>query len=355
LATDPALAGILATQPVINGKYDCLSHVGGAGSFSIIYKARRTADGAPVALKFSLENPDSYRKSSFHREGRVMGTVLKGEDKFVQLAGPPETLKVELLVASPAPIRISWERDFIPYEWMSGGDVSQFCTPVSDSADLIFKLALFDQMCACVSRAHFKGCYHRDLKPPNFLMDRGVVRLGDMGTARIKSLPPLLPAYSAPVGDLRYAAPEVLAGLDLPDGFIGEADFYSLGAILFELLTSQQLSTFSIGDLSRLYDFMNHLRAVPPASRQVVFEGFVSGVGPKIPNLRALAPDLPRCAFPLLDEILTLLAHFDFRKRARDLTRVRRLLRSCRLVVKHHARYASMLERRRATRRRNGS
>ena len=101
-----------------------------------------------------------------------------------------------------------------------------------------------------MQRIHSEYVVHRDLKPGNWLIfGRNELRLGDFGTARQLSglHPPILPRYRQQGeealfrGDRSYTAPELLFGAEdrLDAFFLG--DFYSLGAILYEMLTQQVL------------------------------------------------------------------------------------------------------------------
>jgi serine/threonine-protein kinase len=114
-------------------------------------------------------------------------------------------------------------------------------------------LTIFVQVCLTVDFAHTRGVSHRDLKPSNVMMgDHGEVYVLDWGIAKVRR-PPVVgvtgdetgpagvasaPATSATfVGTLGYVAPELAAGSR------GNAlsDVFSLGAILFEILTGDPL------------------------------------------------------------------------------------------------------------------
>jgi serine/threonine protein kinase/tetratricopeptide (TPR) repeat protein len=132
-------------------------------------------------------------------------------------------------------------RPFFVMELVSGLPLTRFC----DDAKLGVRdrLELFVPICQAVQHAHQKGIIHRDLKPSNILVTiidgRGVPKIIDFGVAKATSGRltdgTLSTQFGAVVGTLEYMAPEQA-------GFAGEdidtrADIYSLGVILYELLT----------------------------------------------------------------------------------------------------------------------
>src|SRR5262245_15428893 len=84
---------------------------------------------------------------------------------------------------------------------------------------------------------HGAGAVHRDLKPENVLITRDhVVKVMDLGIARVSDLADGLSQSGAFVGSLRYAAPEQLRGGDSVDA---RADLFALGLVLHELVTGR--------------------------------------------------------------------------------------------------------------------
>jgi eukaryotic-like serine/threonine-protein kinase len=132
-------------------------------------------------------------------------------------------------------------RPFFVMELVNGLPLTKFC----DEAKLGIRerLELFVGICQAVQHAHQKGIIHRDLKPSNILVTlidaRPVPKVIDFGVAKAiggKLLDASLSTqFGAVVGTLEYMAPEQAgySGTDVDT----RADIYSLGVILYELLT----------------------------------------------------------------------------------------------------------------------
>jgi serine/threonine-protein kinase len=130
---------------------------------------------------------------------------------------------------------------FFVMELVNGQPLTRFC----DEARLAprERLELFVSICQAVQHAHQKGIIHRDLKPGNILVTRidgkAVPKVIDFGVAKATAgkltNESVSTIFGAVVGTLDYMAPEQA-------GYAGEdidtrADIYSLGVILYELLT----------------------------------------------------------------------------------------------------------------------
>ncbi len=111
------------------------------------------------------------------------------------------------------------------------------------------------QVADALEYAHRQGVIHRDIKPPNLLLDtRGNVWVTDFGLAKVVEGDDLSQSHDL-VGTLRFMAPERFRGVTSPLG-----DVYSLGAALYELLTLQP--AFAQRDQARLVD---QVTREPPA------------------------------------------------------------------------------------------
>lgn len=128
----------------------------------------------------------------------------------------------------------------LPYfvmEYVEGRPIDAYC----DSLKLTIqqRLILFRQVCAAVAYAHRNLVIHRDLKPSNILVPPdGVPKLLDFGIAKV--FQPQVEETSATVAGPRlmtpeYASPEQAQGLAVTT----LSDIYSLGVVLYELLTGR--------------------------------------------------------------------------------------------------------------------
>ena len=139
--------------------------------------------------------------------------------------------------------------DGLPYlvmEYVEGLPIDQYCDLHTLSIDE--RLPLFRQVCSAVQYAHENLVIHRDLKPGNILIAKGgVPRLLDFGIAKLLN-PGLTQVPLATRTGWRpmtpeYASPEQIRGRAITTA----ADVYSLGALLFELLTGHRPYRAAVG------------------------------------------------------------------------------------------------------------
>lgn len=133
------------------------------------------------------------------------------------------------------------------YDLNQSGDVQYLVTEYVDGQDLknyiqkhypinIDKvIAIMVQLIDAVYEAHSNGIIHRDLKPQNVLIDKnGVVKVTDFGIALIETQKAFTQT-NAIVGSIHYISPEQALGKKVTT----QSDVYSLGIILYELLTGK--------------------------------------------------------------------------------------------------------------------
>ena len=138
--------------------------------------------------------------------------------------------------------------DELPYfvmEYIEGTPIHQYCD--ENRLSIRERLQLFQKVCSAVDYAHRNLIIHRDLKPGNILVTRDVTpKLLDFGIAKILN-PELAADTLAPtLTGMRlmtpeYASPEQIRGEKLTPA----SDIYSLGVLLYELLTGKRPYRFS--------------------------------------------------------------------------------------------------------------
>src|ERR1700730_9994010 len=131
--------------------------------------------------------------------------------------------------------------DGLPYfcmEYVKGEPINAYCN--ANALPTTERLKLFRKVCAAVTYAHQNLVIHRDLKPSNILVTQeGEPKLLDFGIAKLLSAGDEL--FTQPLPALRvltpeYASPEQVKG----DKIMTTSDVYSLGVLLYELLTGQR-------------------------------------------------------------------------------------------------------------------
>jgi serine/threonine protein kinase len=343
---------IVERLPLLDGRFSNIHRLdpaAGGGAFSLLFRADDALSRQKVALKFfdPMKIGDTYRWLCFEREAKLLADH-QSSGHLIPLVSPQSTF-TEIATTSmgtQVPVTLS-------YYAMALAKTNVFELSVRDGLDASAALDLFESMCRAVQYLHRRGLVHRDLKPHNFLvMPNGHLVLGDLGTTSVLSDPPLMPMYGHPPGDVRYTPPELIACLhDVNPSYAVGADFYALGAILFELLTGRPVYA-QLFDDQFVHRLWQCFVSIDPAQRRTTFESMIESVvdARPLPSLANFDRAVPPAIRDLANDLCEGLCHLDYRMRTNSFTSVLRQVRICQIVLRHEAEYQRRLALRRARR-----
>ncbi len=193
----------------------------GAGGMGAVYKARQPQLDRLIALKIlshSLTSDPAFVER-FNREARVLG----------RLSHPNIVGIHDFGTAGPY--------CYLMMEYVDGVNLRQAMqagrfTPTE-------ALEMVQHLCSALKFAHEEGVLHRDIKPENILIDsKGRIKVADFGIAKLvgedRQNDVTLTMQGSIIGSPHYMAPEQI---ETPGDVDQRADIYSLGVVLYELLT----------------------------------------------------------------------------------------------------------------------
>ena len=171
------------------------------------------------------------------------------------------------------------DQPFYTMALMPGGDLKARIRAHPDGMPPAEARAITAAMARALGYAHRLGFVHRDVKPENILFGtEGTPQLADFGIARAMSSGTRMTATGMSIGSPHYASPEQARGRAVD----GRSDLYSLGVVLYEMLTGRVpfdgVDTFSVG-LSHIND---------PAPK---LPGGLAAWQPVVDRLLAKSPD----------------------------------------------------------------
>jgi len=219
----------------------------GEGGFGDVYLAEQTEPvRREVALKVIKVGMDT-REVVARFEAERQALALMEHPNVARVYGAGATEK---------------GRPWFAMELVRGEPISEYC----DARGLTprERLDLFRTVCDAVQHAHLKGVIHRDLKPSNILVaeidGKPVPKVIDFGVAKATSARlverTMFTETGRIIGTLEYMSPEQAGGAT--DDIDTRTDIYSLGVVLYELLTgfmpfdSQRLRSAAYGEIERI-------------------------------------------------------------------------------------------------------
>jgi tetratricopeptide (TPR) repeat protein/predicted Ser/Thr protein kinase len=227
-------AGLLADamwrDPEVIAGYRVVRRIG-AGGMGVVYEAEQERPARRVAIKLLRAErltANGVRRMEF--EGEVLGRLAHPGIATVYEAGV-------------------WEQDgvarpFVAMELIEGVPLTDYAA--DHELGVRDRLMIFAKVCEAAHHAHQRGVIHRDLKPANILVDAdGRPKIVDFGVARgvgRERADSVVTQTGQLLGTLGYMPPERLSG---GSGADARGDIYSLGVVLYELLSGRPPHAFA--------------------------------------------------------------------------------------------------------------
>jgi len=178
-----------------------------------VYLAVQESLGRHVAIKQLKKKHDVYQSARFQHEGQIIASLNHRN------------------IITIYDIGVIGERYYISMEYLSGGDLEE---RMQSGISVDAALDLVEELGNCLDFLHRQDIVHRDIKPANILFhEDGTPVLSDFGVAKQQEVDLNLTRDGTALGSPCYISPEQ-AECKVLDG---RADIYSLGIILYEMLT----------------------------------------------------------------------------------------------------------------------
>ena len=235
--------------PQTLGRYQIIAELG-RGAMGTVYHGMDPTIERPVAIK--VLNSDLPDESL----AEIKGRFLREAKSAGRLNHPNIVTIYEFGEAGGAA--------FMAMEFLDGLSLLQMMRadrmPFATIADLVAQIA------DALDYAHRFGVVHRDVKPANIMVSsHGLAKITDFGIAHLQSS--AMTAAGTMLGSPRYMAPEHVLGKQID----GRADIFSLGIVLYEMLTRR--TPFEEGESSTIFSLMQRIVTAPvPPLRQIVPE-----------------------------------------------------------------------------------
>jgi len=237
---------------IIRGKYEILEKIG-TGGMASVYRARHLAFGEICAIK--LVGPKLAHDADFLKRFRTEAVVTRRLQH-------PNAVRVEDLDTTED------GRPFIIMEFVDGRSLREIIR-TEGALPLPRAVAIARQACAALAAAHALGITHRDIKPDNILLARAPdgrenVKVLDFGIAKVKegaidTGEGYTPTQTGMVmGTPQYISPEQAMG-KRGDEVDGRSDLYSLGVVLYEMVTGR----LPFSSDTAMGMILHHLQTIP--------------------------------------------------------------------------------------------
>lgn len=202
----------------LDGRYQ-IQELIGVGGMAIVYKAMDIKNDRIVAIKILKD--EFSQNSEFIRR-------FKNESKAIAVLSHPNIVKVY-------DVSFGDVIQYIVMEYIDGITLKEYIDQQDEPIDWKTVVYFISQILKAMQHAHEKGIVHRDVKPQNMmLLQDGTIKVTDFGIARFSNTETRTMTDKA-IGSVHYIAPEQAKG----DHTDGKSDIYSIGVMLYEMLTGQ--------------------------------------------------------------------------------------------------------------------
>ncbi len=209
----------LEIKPTV-GRYEIVREIG-QGAMGVVYEARDPKINRLLAIK-TIRFSDEFEED---RVKDIRNRFFKEAEIAGKLSHPS--------IVSIYDVGEDYELTYLAMEFLEGPDLRQHCKE-GDLLPLRKVLDIVSEVAIALDYAHSQGVIHRDVKPGNImLIKNGKVKVTDFGIA--KAISSTQTKSGIVLGTPNYMSPEQVNGQEID----GRSDLFSLGVVLFELLTGQ--------------------------------------------------------------------------------------------------------------------
>lgn len=256
--------------PTTIGDYEIIRCIG-EGGMGVVYEARQANPRRKVALKVLRSLlPSSETLSRFRHEAHILAQLRHPGIAHIYEAAVAQVCRAGGVQA---------EQPFFAMELVEGLPLRKYVE--NQKLDIRQRLELMTLVCDAVQHAHEKGVIHRDLKSENILIEAsGRPRILDFGVARLVGSDDeprtLATRGGGIVGTLAYMSPEQVGGDSTQVDT--RSDVYSLGVILYDLLTGRlphNLSGLALVDAAKC---IRDVEPPPPSTYNARLRGEVDWI-----------------------------------------------------------------------------
>lgn len=358
-----ALIKTLEGLSLLDGKYEKITCINCdrttgqqlRGAFSVVFRAYDRVANKWVALKFfdpACSPFEAYRLDAFKREPELLKTLLN-KRRCLQLASELSLFNLSATDnKTGAPITLTC--CYFALDWLD--EKTEHYFEQQDQYSAAEKLRLFRGIVLAVAALHGHEIAHRDVKPDNLRQYREKIKrlivLIDLGCAARCDSTHISNNYNNPVGFLLYAAPETYCGLSGDRDIAYFTDTYALGCLLFELFNIDYF--YNVQHQNREFLLAKaactaHCQMQNAArDRLQAWENLVTQLkhGITIPSINGPGGCVPPGTVTVLDDLLRLLAAFDFRDRPRNWDAVCRRIDAALAILQNHELHQRQAQRR---------